>query len=76
MDLPLLHTSTQHPYTSLHVTSFTRPSPVLVLQVTNAGARIPGYEAVPASVSSHPTSNTGYADVESPPVYCRTSALL
>ena len=25
--------------------SFTRPSPVLVLQVTNAGARMPGYEA-------------------------------
>jgi len=27
--------------------SFTRPSPVLVLQATNAGARRPGYEASP-----------------------------
>jgi len=31
--------------TSLHVISFTRPSPVLVLQVTNARVRRPGYEA-------------------------------
>ena len=27
--------------------SFTRPSPALVLQATNAGARRPGYEAIP-----------------------------
>ena len=29
----------------LHMTSFTRPSPVLVLQATNAGVRRPGNEA-------------------------------
>ena len=38
-NVPLLHTSTQPPPTSLHVTSFTRPSPALVLQATNAGVR-------------------------------------
>ena len=31
---------------SLYVISFTRPSPVLVLQVTNAGERRPGYKAM------------------------------
>jgi len=35
--------STQHPGTSLHVTSFTRPSHALVLQATNTGVRRPGY---------------------------------
>ena len=44
-NVPLLHTSTQRPPMSLHVTSFTRPSPVLVLQATNAGVRRPGNEA-------------------------------
>ena len=44
-NVPLLHTSTQHPGMSLHVISFTRPSPVLVLQATNTGVRRPGYEA-------------------------------
>ena len=34
----------------LHVTSFTSPSPALVLQVTNAGVRRPGNEA---SLYSH-----------------------
>jgi len=42
---PLLHTSTQRPGISLHVTSFTKPFPVLVLQVTNVEVRRPGYEA-------------------------------
>jgi len=40
----MCHSSTR-PGTSYHVTQFTRPSPALVLQVTNAGARRPGYEA-------------------------------
>jgi len=44
-DVPLLNMSTQRPGTSLHMISFARPSPVLVLQVTNAGVRRPGYEA-------------------------------
>ena len=43
-ELPLLHMSTQCPGMSLHV-GVPRPSPVLVLQATNAGARRPGYEA-------------------------------
>jgi len=30
---------------SLYMTEFTRPSPALVLQATNAGVRRPGYEA-------------------------------
>ena len=41
-NVPLLFTSTPCPPTSLHVTSFTRPSPTLVLQATNAGVRRPG----------------------------------
>jgi len=41
---PLLHTSTQWPGKSLHVISFTRPSPALAQQVTNAGVRRSGYE--------------------------------
>ena len=41
-NVPLLHMSTQHTGTSVHVTSSTRPSPVLVLQPSNTGA---GYEA-------------------------------
>jgi len=40
-----------HPSTSLLVISFTRPSPTLVLQVTNTGARRPGYKAKWALVS-------------------------
>jgi len=40
----MCHSST-HPGMSLHVISFTRPFPALVLQVTNAGVRRPGYEA-------------------------------
>ena len=40
-NVPLLHSSTR-PGTSLHVISFTRPSPTLVLQTTNTGARRPG----------------------------------
>ena len=39
------HSSTR-PGTSLHMTQFTRPSPALVLQATNAGMRRPGYEAM------------------------------
>ena len=46
-ELPLLHMYTPHPGPSLHVTSFTRPSLKLVLQVTNTGvsekARVQGY---------------------------------
>ena len=41
----LLHTFTQCPGTSLHMISITRPSPMLVLQATNAAVRRPGYEA-------------------------------
>ena len=37
--------STIYPGMSLHVISFTRPFPALVLQVTNTGAKRPGYEA-------------------------------
>ena len=44
-NVPLLHTSTKCPGTSLHVINFTRPSPALVRQATNAGAVSPGYEA-------------------------------
>ena len=44
-NVPLLHTSTHRLGTSLHVTSITRPSPTLVLQVTNTGLRRPGYES-------------------------------
>ena len=33
-----------HVQVRLHVISFTRPSPALVLQVTNAGVRRPGYK--------------------------------
>jgi len=40
----MCHSSTR-PWTSLHVISFTRPSPTLVLQATNAGVRRPGYQA-------------------------------
>jgi len=40
----MCHSSTR-PGTSLHVISFTRPSPALVLQMTNAGVSRPGYEA-------------------------------
>ena len=43
--LPLLHTSTQRPGMSMHITSFTRSSPVLVLQAANTEVRRPGYEA-------------------------------
>jgi len=43
-NVALFHPSTQHPVTSLHVISFTRPSPALVLQMTNIGVRRPGYE--------------------------------
>jgi len=38
----LLHMSTQRLATSLHMIRFTRPSPILVLQATNAGVRRPG----------------------------------
>jgi len=41
----MCHSST-HPGTSYHVAQFTRPSHALVLEVTNAGARRPGYEAI------------------------------
>jgi len=43
-NVSLLHMSTQCLGTSLHVISFTRPSFTLVLQVTNARVRRPGYE--------------------------------
>jgi len=42
--LRLCHSST-HPSTLLHVMSYTRPSPALVLQSTNAGVRKSGYKA-------------------------------
>ena len=45
----MCHPSTRlsHVYaTSLLMTSFTRPSPALVLQAINAGVRRPGYEAM------------------------------
>jgi len=42
----MYHSSTHPPKVmSLHVISFTRPSPALVLQATNTGARRPGYKA-------------------------------
>ena len=44
-NVPLLYTSIQHQGTSLHVISFTGPSPTLVPQATNAGVRRSGYEA-------------------------------
>jgi len=44
-NVPLLHTSTLCPDTSLHVISFTRHSPTLVLQATNVGVKRPGYKA-------------------------------
>jgi len=44
-NVPLLHMSPQCPGTSLHVISPNRPSPMLVLHVTNTGVRSPGYEA-------------------------------
>jgi len=40
----ICHSSTR-PGMSVHRFSFTRPSPALVLQVTNAGVRRPGYKA-------------------------------
>jgi len=39
------HPSDQHPGMSLHVMSFTRPFPALILHTTNVGLRRPGYEA-------------------------------
>ena len=43
-NVPLLHTSTQHPGTSLHMICFSKPSPALVLQAANAGERrLQGY---------------------------------
>jgi len=52
----MCHSSTRPPNVQVchgHMTSFTRSSPVLVLQVTNAGVRRPGYEAkCPPCVSS------------------------
>ena len=53
--VPLLRMSIQRPGMSLHVNSFTRPSPVLVLQATNAGVRRPGYEVIPSQLLSMPT---------------------
>ena len=44
-NLPLLHMSTQHPGTSLHVISFTSPSLAFVLQAANARLKRHGYEA-------------------------------
>ena len=46
--LGMCHSSTRPPNIQvrhLHMISFTRPSLALVLQVTNAGVRRPGYEA-------------------------------
>ena len=43
--VPLLHMSTKHPG-SLHMISFARPFPALVLQVTNTGVRRPGYKTI------------------------------
>jgi len=40
----MCHSST-HPGTALHLTQFYQAFPMLVLQATNAGVRIPGYEA-------------------------------
>ena len=51
-NVPLLHTSTQCPGTSLHVISFTRPSTAIVLQV-----RRPGYEASAALHISYYLTN-------------------
>ena len=47
----MCHSSTR-PGMPLHVTQFTRPSPTLVLQATNAGVRRPGYEATLVPVES------------------------
>ena len=64
-----LHTSTQCPSTSLHVTNFTRPSPALVLQQTLHGAKWPGYKVkcnaqpVVKSSPSDTCSSTGYRTV-------------
>ena len=50
-NVPLLLMSTQRLDMSLHVISFTKPSPTLVLQATNAEVRRPGYEANAERVS-------------------------
>jgi len=47
---PHIHPTSR--YMSLHVISLTRPSPVLALQVTNAGVNRPGYEASTKGVRS------------------------
>ena len=44
----MCHASTR----PLHVICFTRPSLALVLQVTNAGVKRPGYEANEAGLES------------------------
>ena len=44
-NVPLFHMSTQRPCMSQHMTHFTRSSPALVLQATNAGVRRPGNKA-------------------------------
>ena len=49
-DVAFLDTSTECSGTSLHMISFTRPPPALVLQATNTGVRRPGYEASVATI--------------------------
>jgi len=49
------HSSTR-PGMSLHVISFTRPSPALVMQAINAGVRRPEFEAIAYHQSSHAIS--------------------
>jgi len=46
VNVPLLLTSTLYPGTPLHIISFTKLSPTLVLQATNTGVRRPGYLAI------------------------------
>ena len=48
MNVPLLHTSTQSPGTSLYVTSFTKPFPLLVLQATDTKVKKLGLNSVVA----------------------------
>ena len=44
-NVPLLHKSTKHPGTSLHVTQFYQAFPHISTAATNTGMRRPGYKA-------------------------------
>jgi len=66
-NVPLLHTFTQCQGTSLHVISFSRPSPALVMQAMTTGSRRPGYEARLINIneltlSTHFMLRAGFAD--------------